>query len=279
VRRILAGAAVLAVVLAGCGGEEPTFPDGSFIVIANRDIGTGPNRVLLDVAQADGGRLGSPEHQIEVEISPIDHAGAVQRVPGVFTWMVEGAAGLYRADFDFDAPGSWAVTVHPESGDPLPWFPITVLAETFAPNVGELAPVAPTPTLDELAIEELTTDPDPDPRFYELSLEEAIASGRKTVLVFSTPAYCQTAACGPLLIITKELASDHPDVNFIHVEVYTGLADPDFAPDPAHLAPAVGAEYWNLQSEPWVFVIDETGTVSARFEGVMGHDELTAQLG
>lgn len=72
--------------------------------------------------------------------------------------------------------------------------------------------------------------------------------------------------------------STYPEVNFIHVEVYTGLQDSDFAPDPAHLAPAVTAEYWNLPSEPWVLVVDRNGIVQTRFEGVLDPSELTPHL-
>jgi hypothetical protein len=111
-----------------------------------------------------------------------------------------------------------------------------------------------------------------------MTLTEALDSGRPTVLIFSTPAYCLTATCGPLLDTVKDLAPGYPEVNFIHIEVYTGLNQPDFAPDPAHLAPAAGAAYWNLPSEPWVFVIDETGTVIARFEGAVTGDELVSAL-
>jgi len=67
-------------------------------------------------------------------------------------------------------------------------------------------------------------------------------------------------------------------VNFIHVEVYTGLTDPDFVPDEAHLAPAAGEEWYRLISEPWVFVIDQAGRIAARFEGVMDASELTEVL-
>ena len=48
--------------------------------------------------------------------------------------------------------------------------------------------------------------------------------------------------------------------------------------DAEHLAPAVGPEWYNLPSEPWVFVIDENGTVTGRFEGVMDPAELDAML-
>ena len=98
------------------------------------------------------------------------------------------------------------------------------------------------------------------------------------MVVFSTPAYCQTAACGPLLDEVKRLAPDHPDVDFIHVEVFTGLTDPDFAPDADHLAPAVGLDWFALPSEPWVFAMDAAGIVIGRFEGVMDPSELEAIL-
>lgn len=267
---------LIAALVAGCSSAESTTPNESFAIIANADIGTGPARVLVGVLDEDGARIGSPDHRIEVEVAPVDDPDEAQRVPGVFTWILEDVAGLYRAEFDFDQPGTWVMTVHPEEGDPLPPAHFTVLDQTFAPNIGEPAPVVATPTLRDLPIEKLTTDPEPDPSFYQLSLEEALASGRPIVLVFSTPAYCVTATCGPLLNNVKEAASAFPEVNFIHVEVYTGFTEPNFAPDPAHLAPAV--ESWNLQSEPWVFVIDEGGTVTARFEGVMAPDELISHL-
>jgi hypothetical protein len=168
--------------------------------------------------------------------------------------------------------------VAPATGDPLPPTGFNVLADTSAPALGERAPASPTPTVGEAPFEQFTTDSDPDPAFYELSLDEAVGNGRKTVVIFSTPAFCQTATCGPLLDIVKGEAPNYPDVNFVHVEVYTNLTDPDFAPIPANLAPSVGAAWWNLPSEPWVFVVDESGIVQARFEGVMAPEELQAEL-
>lgn len=284
-RRVLVVLA-LAAVVAGCAadgdsqsGEAAGFPDGSFAIVANSDLGVGPARLVVGVAEEDGSRLGSPGDRIEVEVAPLDGAGQTMRVPGVFTWILEDVVGVYRAEVFFDAAGTWTATVHPASGEPLPAVPFGVQEETYAPNVGEPAPVAPTPTLDNAALDDLTTDDDPDPRFYEVTLDEAVTSGRPTVIVFATPAYCTSATCGPMLDTVKETASVYPDVNFIHVEVYTGFNEPGFAPDPAHLAPAVRADYWNLPSEPWVFVIDDQGIVAGRFEGVLAPEELTALLG
>ncbi len=277
--RSVLGAAALAFVATACGGGDATFPDGAFAVRANADLGVGNDRLLVGVLLPDGTRLGSPEDGVILEVAPADDLGAVQRVDGVFTWIVDDSTGLYRAAFDFDRAGTWVVTVVPEAGDPLEPVPFPVLADTSAPALGEKVPVIETPTLDDRPIGRLTTDPEPDLRFYELSLDEALASGKRTVLVFSTPAFCQTAACGPLLDNVKSVAPSYPDANFIHVEVFTDFWEDGFVPDFSHLAPAAGPDAFALPSEPWVFVIDESGTVIGRFEGVMAGAELAPLLG
>lgn len=275
--RFLTAIIMFALIAGACGGggEADTFSSDAFAVAANRDIGVGRERLLVGVSLADGARLGSPQAAVTLEVAPLD-GGTVQREPATFIWMVPEAVGLYKAEFDFDTPGVWQVTVVPEAGDPLDTVLFSVLEETQAPAVGDQAPLPRTPTTADLALEELTSDRDPDPRFYEISLPDAVASGKPTVLVFSTPAYCQTAACGPLLENVKSIIPSHADVNFIHVEVYTGLQDADFAPDSAHLAPSVLE--WKLPSEPWVFVLDSQGIVRGRFEGVIDAAELEPLL-
>lgn len=281
--RVLAAVAVLSLITGACGAmsTQPAsaqFPEGAIAIVANADIAVGSSRLLVAVAGDDGGRLGSPDDVIALEIAPADQPAMRRRADGVFMWIIEGAFGLYRADFDFDEPGPWTVTVVPQSGDPLAPTSFAVGEETIAPGVGEPAPQVPTPTGAGSALEAITTDPAPDPRFYTLSLDEATRSGRPTVAVFSTPAFCRTATCGPMLDQTKALADDYPEINFVHVEIYTGFNDPDFLPDGDHLAPPVTASGWNLPSEPWVFVIDENGVITHRFEGVMDSTELRGAL-
>jgi hypothetical protein len=276
----------LALVAAACGEDgaareatgSRTFPPDSFAIVANADIGTGTSRVLFGVLEGGGRRLGSPDDAVTITVSHTDTPGDTQTATGIFTWIIEDAFGLYRAEFDLDRPGLWRAVVQPDDGPALPDTGFNVLADTAAPAIGETAPAPPTPTSPAFPFEEITTDPEPEPRFYELSLDEAVGNGTPTVIVFSTPAFCRTATCGPLLDIVKGIAPQYPDVDFVHVEVYTNLTAPDFAPVPENLAPAVLEEWWNLPSEPWVFVVDPTGTVIARFEGVMAADELAAVL-
>ncbi len=149
-------------------------------------------------------------------------------------------------------------------------------ATSCAPRLGEAAPSLATPTVGDVAIAELTTDPDPDPRLYELSLDELLGNGRPGVIIFATPAYCQTSACGPIVDNVKPLLDEFPGVDFLHIEVYTDLLADDFVPNAAHVAPAMRA--WALPTEPWVFIVDGAGTITARFEGALGTDELRARL-
>lgn len=278
----LRGAAVAVttlVLLVACGGTDDVFPENAFAVPANRDIAVGEERLLVGVRIPDGTSLGGPETPVDIAVAPEGSPDDRQSARAEFSWIVPDGIGLYRARFTFDEPGTWVVVVTPVGGEPLEPSPFVVLPDNVAPSVGEPAPPAPTPTLDDGTFEQITSDPDPDPRFYELSLEEALDNGNPTVLVFATPAFCQTAACGPLLQNVKEVAPGYPDVNFLHVEVYTGLQEPDFAPDSNHLAEAVTPAWWNLPSEPFGFVIDEAGVIVARFEGTLDPVELIPYLG
>ena len=77
------------------------------------------------------------------------------------------------------------------------------------------------PSRRRRACDRVSTDPHPDPDFYELTVKEALAAKQPFVLVFATPAFCQSAQCGPTLDRVKAVAADAPDnVRFINVEPY-----------------------------------------------------------
>jgi hypothetical protein len=274
---MLVGVTLLAMLPVACSGDEGVLPDDAFAVRASTDVGVGRDRLLVGVARPDGTRLGGPDVEVTFELAPLDPGADPVTVPATYTWMLDGVSGVYRAEFEFDRPGTWTATLRTSAGDELEPLPFTVLEETSSPGLGDPAPPSPSPTLADHTLEQLTTDPEPDPRLYRTSIAEAVTSGRPAVIVFSTPAFCQTAACGPILENVKAAIDDHPDVTFVHVEVYTGLDEPDFAPDAAHIAPAVVE--WGLTSEPWVFVVDGAGKVAGRYEGVLDPAELEGVLG
>jgi hypothetical protein len=63
-------------------------------------------------------------------------------------------------------------------------------------------------------------------------------------------------------------------VNFVHVEVYDGLPNP--AANNRHIDPAMTA--FGLTTEPWAFLIDQSGTIVYRVEGLCTLDEIERQL-
>ena len=78
----------------------------------------------------------------------------------------------------------------------------------------------------------------------------------------------------PLLDQVQALSGDHPDINFLHVEIYENLDAATF--DDLITVPAVVE--WGLPSEPWVFFIDATGMVTARLEGSASEAEINAAI-
>ena len=283
-KRALLALAALSMLSAACGGGS-AFGDEAVVVWANRDLAVGRERLLVAVVAENGVRLASPDKPATLEVAPADDPSAAQSKEAGFTWSVPDSVGFYRAVFDFDRPGVWELTVRDDGGAALDTVLIQVRDDgcrqpgssaPCSPRVGEQAPRLATPSLADARIGELTTDFDPDPRLHQLSLDDMLANGRTGVIVFATPAFCQTATCGPVIETIKPVIDRHPAVDFLHLEIYTGLLDDDFVPDAAHVAPAVRA--WTLSSEPWVFVVDGSGVIIARFEGAVAAEELETHL-
>lgn len=234
-------------------------------------VGIGDQRLLVAITdQETASYLASPE--IEVVATLRDRIGSpLGEYQGEFMWIVPDVRGLYVFNVVFPGPGTFQLTLDAgELGDLGP-LGVVAVEDPAMVNVGELAPLSETRTSDEYPIGDLSSDPDPDPRFYEMTVGEAIDAG-PTVVVFATPAWCTSESCGPMLDQVQELAPRFPDLNFVHVEIYEDIhVDTG---DDLELVPAVLE--WALPSEPWVFVVDGSGVVTSAFSGVASEAELVA---
>ncbi|MFV2062956.1 MAG: TlpA family protein disulfide reductase, partial [Chloroflexota bacterium] len=127
-----------------------------------------------------------------------------------------------------------------------------------------------------------STDPEPDPAMYEVSIAAALEAGEPFVVTFATPAFCGSATCGPTLEIVKAVAAGEPDMRFIHVEPYLlEMVDDSLQPvlsEAGELQPAPWMDAWNLRTEPFVAVVDAIGNVVAKFEGTVAPDELETAI-
>ena len=98
-----------------------------------------------------------------------------------------------------------------------------------------------------------------------------VAGKKPTVLLFATPALCQSRVCGPVVDVAEEVKAEYGDkAAFIHQEIYE-----DNSIDKG-LRPQV--EAYGLPTEPWLFVLDENGRVSTEIEGAFSADELRHAL-
>jgi hypothetical protein len=109
-----------------------------------------------------------------------------------------------------------------------------------------------------------------------MTVTQALAAHKPFVVVFATPAFCQSRLCGPELDNVKAIQPDFAGrVNFIHIEPYdldqsgSLVTAPDGGPKTAQ-----STIDWNLLSEPWVFIVGADGKISDRFEGSASPDEL-----
>jgi hypothetical protein len=279
-KRIVIVGLAFALVLVSCSsdGQSEQQPSGDVLIgiRASTDPAVGDERLLFAVNEINGTRRGSPDEMVSIVAHSLEAPDNKIEADAIFTWIVPGSIGLYRALVPFDRAGLWEIDFAISTGEATEPFLIDIQAEPQTVAIGELAPRVKTQTLADRPIEELTTDGDPLPALYESSLDELLENGQKTVALFATPAFCVSATCGPLVNQAKQILDTSPGVNFIHIEVYGGFTEPGFAPDVDHLVPAVVA--FGLPSEPWIFVMDEDGVVIARFEGVLGEGELEVIL-
>jgi hypothetical protein len=181
----------------------------------------------------------------------------------------DAAQVAYVTEIPLDRPGAWTFGALVKEGD---GFTGSLLAtpskvgEFDPPDVGDPAPRISTPTEDDVAdISEIETRVPPD-TMHDTDLADVL--GRKpAVLLFATPALCQSRVCGPVVDIAEQVKRDFGDrVAFIHQEVYN---DNDL-----NKGPRPQMQAYNLPSEPWLFVIDGRGKISTVIEGAFSVAEL-----
>lgn len=308
----LVGLLLVATLLA-CGGGgggspspaggDPTSPDfwrvarlGGEIspLLVNSSLAVGSNRVqfgLLDREQAPilGARVnvqffylggGQPQPKGERETRFVSmQLSFVDESTGRLVELSPN--GVYVTEFSFDAAGPWGAAISGtlSNGDPFGPLPyrFDVRERTLEPMVGDPAPPSDNLTLQDVSdIRELTTDLQPIPDLYRYTVAEALQTGRPLVIVFATPAFCESRVCGPVMeaIVHPLYQRYREQAIFIHIEPYQlkelreGVAR----------IPVQAVKDWNLPSEPWTFVVNRNGRVAAKFEGIVSLEEVEAAL-
>jgi hypothetical protein len=181
----------------------------------------------------------------------------------------------YPLTTTFDAPGIWSLTTELAGVESTQSFQVQAEADVRLVQIGQRMPSVATPTTtDGLGVDPICTRADPC-ALHAISQAEALAAGGPVVVMISTPKYCNTAVCGPVLDLLLEQVDANPGVRFVHAEVYNR---PGAGSDPASAGTTPAVEAFGLSFEPSLFIADASGTVTARLDNVFDRSELTAAL-
>lgn len=280
--------------------DDPVHP-----IIINGQLGPGPSRIAFALFDAEGrliqnaepvtvrlftldgdhGTLAS-EHTLRmVDLpQPGDHtshtSGAADSTPLSISFAHEDAfATVYVANAEL-AAGEWgaelSATIDGQQHEGLR-IRFTVFESTSEPAIGEEAPATRQTVLADVDdVAEIDSSTVPIPELHELTVAEAIESGKPVVVAFATPAFCQTRFCGPIMesVVVPVWEEVGDRAVFVHIEPY----DLHEARTNGKLVPVPALAEWGLMTEPWVFVLDAEGRVAAKFEGITDPSELRDAL-
>lgn len=304
------------LLLSSCGGDasnesgsSSTERSGIVAETASFDLAIGaPGRYIVGLYDSrDSGNivdgnveitfefLGDPSGNGKGAASPstatasfVPIAGYEQRVqaPAPHRAKVGDGLGVYQVEsVSFDAAGSWQATATftadgrketaVDAFEVLPAHAVPVVGEVAKATTNRVAgdPEAPPTAIDSRAS---GGEPIPDPALHEVQISAAVASGKPTLIVVSTPTYCVSRFCGPITDTVQELQSLYSGrANFIHLEVWYS-----FEEQTVNLA----AKEWILGpngeggNEPWVFLVGRDGRITERWDNVTNSALLTTAL-
>ncbi|HEX5955207.1 MAG TPA: hypothetical protein VFY37_04665 [Solirubrobacterales bacterium] len=185
----------------------------------------------------------------------------------------DAAKAVYVSEMPLDEPGEWRMIALVERDGEFAAVQMpsaVVVRNDPVPDPGDRAPVVHTPTADDVPnIQDIDTRIPPG-TMHEDDLASVLGK-EPVILLFATPALCQSRVCGPVVDIAEQVKRDRPDdAAYIHMEIYNdNLANEGLRPQ---------VEAYNLPTEPWLFAIDCDGKVDSRIEGAFSAAELNQAI-
>ena len=300
----LACLAASAVLAASCGGsasvDSAGFPKVQTLGeckicpdVRNTGLAVGPNRVIIGLTDENSRTI----ENAKVHARFYDRNGAkpVLKGQGDATYEpvqlsfvneddnnkteVVGNDGVYIVNTTFDSAGNWGVFLDVTQGGKTTSVPFifTVRDKTSEPEIGDAAPASRQIIASNVSdISQIDSSYPPRTAMHQITIADALKTGKPVVVAFATPAFCTSRLCAPIMdTVMDPLSKQYAgQAIFIHVEPYdlsvlrqTGVEN----------AMPVMRE-WGLQSEPWIFVVDTHGKIAAKFEGVATAHEVGQAL-
>ena len=111
---------------------------------------------------------------------------------------------------------------------------------------------------------------------HDMSFAKVLETKGPTALLISTPGFCQTAVCGPVLELLLSERTNFPAIRMVHAEVYK---DPQqFASGKPNPETTAAVKTYGLSYEPSLIVANADGIVVSRLDFTWDRTELRAAL-
>jgi hypothetical protein len=243
---------------AGATALVARFQDGTFV--------PGAQRVAFSLGNKDG--LISDNLPARLDADVIDGNGQVV-VKSVSADRHEKNLPLPYWPFALSLANPGIYTVRTSDGLEGS-FSVVDPSQEKIPKPGEKLPPFDTPTTtDGRGVNPICTR-QPICPLHDITLTQALQTGKPVVYFIGTPAFCQTGVCGPILdfvVAQHQRLGDR--VPMVHADVYTDS-------NATTTTPAVNA--YNMTFEPCLWVTDASGTIVERLDFVFDEGELAAAL-
>jgi hypothetical protein len=205
-------------------------------------VGTGQQRVLIELLDAD-------LEPMTLEDPPTatlrdENGSPLGSYRGEPVWLVPGQRPAYAFWMEIPVAETYQVTI--DTGEQSETRPVGLIAVDDTPqtDVGDPAPpVGGEPTV------------------------------APALIVFASPTWCPSRSCRPTIDQVAAAASA-AGLEWSLVDVF---ATPE-ATSEDDLVLSGDVEAWGLPSQPWVYVVDAGGVVTAVFEGAVSDDELAGAI-
>ena len=234
-----------------------------------------PDRLVFNLIDpANGSAITTPT--VQVWIAPDTTSTATGPLTATYRDAgLPAAKGFYEVPLTIPKDGTWLSVVIAQDPSRTDYGSgqFQVGRQTAMPKPGDHAVKVPTPTVkDHRGVNPICTA-NPQCGMHTISLDDALKSGKPTVLIIATPKFCTSALCGPETDVVESVSKGFAGkMNFIHVEVYKD--DKPTTIQRQLVSPAAAA--WHLDQEPVIYYIDKSGIVHARTIGPADKAEVQA---
>ena len=285
---VILGAVIAALLAAACSPEPTPTPTPTPTpemqewepILGTTVLRTGTQRVAFLLASGSA-LVRVPEATVTTAF--LDGSAEGETATAQFHEWPFGTRGSYVTQLTFPVVGTWRLDIEGEGGEAS--LEIQVDETSIVRDIGQIGVFSNTKTLDSAGgdISNITSHFRPDPALYEITVAESLFSGRPSVIVFASPAFCTTPTCGPQVETVTELREAYPNAaDYIHVEVYDNPHEIQGDLTKGVLSPVLAE--WGIdqvehyQNESWTFVLGAGGRIAERFEGYATFEELEEAL-